>query len=74
MEEEFRRVFGESIKEVVERDRRRGSVSESEEDRDGSESEGGGGEQLGLRSVQELVPALCEEKGGVVWTCEKGAE
>ncbi len=60
MEEEFRRVFGEISKEVVERDRRRGGASKSEEDGDIPEPEGGGGAQLGSWSVPELVPALCE--------------
>ena len=74
MEEEFRRVFGESSKEVVEREIGEESASESEEDRDGSEPEGGGRAQLGPRSVQELVPPLCEGKSRITQACEKGAE
>ena len=75
MAEEFRRVFGESAEEVVERERR-GDVGEagSQESGDSAERQGGGGAQSRPRGVQELVPTLCERTSGVVWACEEGAK
>ncbi len=75
MEEEFRTVLGESSKEVVEREigeeavRARARKTEAL-----PRPERGGGAQLGPRSVQELVPALCERKGGITWARDEGAE
>ena len=60
MEEEFQRVFGESTKEVVEREIGEEAVRARARKTEAVPSQGGGGAQLGPRSVQELVPPLRE--------------
>ncbi len=79
LEEEFKRVFGESTEEVVERERR-GEVGEEAARTRARKTEAvpsmrrSRGAQLRPLGVPELVPALCEGKGGVVWTCEESAK